>query len=212
MASSRNWCTPLQQQPSGGVMNYRWLLQRGGLESEWLRSQCDKLSRRYPDRPLCRRCPAALAVAMGAGRFLQPRMSVPGQSHESSPAAVAQVCSLHWAPGYSIRHPDVRTGVAGRLAGRPIWIGWYAVAANHAFRRGEAAHDVADDLFLPDHAAVFLSRLGQGLRHPFVPLLFQLTEPGLRPIRKIIPPIAGIDLSPLFALIGLRFLILLLGW
>ena len=61
-------------------------------------------------------------------------------------------------------------------------------------------------------AAVFLSWLGQSLRHPFVPLLFKLTEPVLRPIRKIIPPIAGIDLSPLFALIGIRFLILLLGW
>lgn len=61
-------------------------------------------------------------------------------------------------------------------------------------------------------AAVLLSWLGQGLRHPFVPLLFQLTEPVLRPIRKIIPPIAGIDLSPLFALIGIRFLVLLLGW
>ena len=61
-------------------------------------------------------------------------------------------------------------------------------------------------------AAVILSWLGQGLRHPFVPLLFQLTEPVLKPIRKIIPPIAGIDLSPLFALIGIRFLILLLGW
>ena len=61
-------------------------------------------------------------------------------------------------------------------------------------------------------ASVILSWLGQGLRHPFIPLLFQLTEPILRPIRKIIPSIAGIDLSPLFALIGIRFLVLLLGW
>jgi YggT family protein len=61
-------------------------------------------------------------------------------------------------------------------------------------------------------AAVILSWLGQGLRHPFVPLLYQLTEPVLRPIRKVIPPIAGIDLSPLFALIAIRFLVLLLGW
>jgi len=60
--------------------------------------------------------------------------------------------------------------------------------------------------------AVVLSWLGQGLRHPFIPLVFQLTEPVLRPIRKLIPPIAGIDLSPLFALIAIRFLILLLGW
>jgi len=60
--------------------------------------------------------------------------------------------------------------------------------------------------------AVILSWVGQGLRHPFVPLVFQLTEPVLRPIRKVIPPIAGIDLSPLFALIAIRFLVLLLGW
>jgi len=60
--------------------------------------------------------------------------------------------------------------------------------------------------------AVILSWVGQGLRHPFVPLINQLTEPVLRPIRRVIPPIAGIDLSPLFALIGIRFLILLLGW
>jgi len=39
-----------------------------------------------------------------------------------------------------------------------------------------------------------------------------LTEPVLKPFRRIIPPIAGIDLSPLFALIAIRFLILLLGW
>jgi YggT family protein len=60
--------------------------------------------------------------------------------------------------------------------------------------------------------AVLLSWLAQGLRHPFIPLVFQLTEPVLMPIRKVIPPIAGIDLSPLFALIAIRFLILLLGW
>lgn len=61
-------------------------------------------------------------------------------------------------------------------------------------------------------AAVIVSWLGQGLRHPFVPLLFQLTEPVLQPFRRLIPPIAGLDLSPLFALIAIRFLILLLGW
>jgi len=60
--------------------------------------------------------------------------------------------------------------------------------------------------------AVILSWIGRNLRHPFIPLVFQLTEPVLRPIRRVIPPIAGIDLSPLFALIAIRFLILLLGW
>jgi YggT family protein len=61
-------------------------------------------------------------------------------------------------------------------------------------------------------AAVILSWVGARMRHPVIPLVYQLTEPVMRPIRKVIPPIAGIDLSPVFALIGIRFLLLLLGW
>ena len=61
-------------------------------------------------------------------------------------------------------------------------------------------------------AAVILSWVGARARHPIVPLIFQLTEPVLRPFRKWIPPIAGVDLSPLFAIIAIRFLLLLLGW
>ncbi len=60
-------------------------------------------------------------------------------------------------------------------------------------------------------ASVVLSWFGQRTHHPLVPLVYQLTEPVLRPFRKIIPPIAGLDLSPLFALIAIRFLIVLLG-
>lgn len=61
-------------------------------------------------------------------------------------------------------------------------------------------------------AAVLLSWLGGRLRHPVIPLVYQLTEPVMQPIRRVIPPIAGLDLSPIFALIGIRFLLLLLGW
>ena len=60
--------------------------------------------------------------------------------------------------------------------------------------------------------AVIGSWIGQRMHHPAIPLVYQLTEPVLKPFRRIIPPIAGIDLSPLFALIAIRFLILLLGW
>lgn len=61
-------------------------------------------------------------------------------------------------------------------------------------------------------AGVILSWVGAQLRHPVIPLVYQLTEPVLRPVRKVIPPIAGIDLSPIFALIAIRFLLLLIGW
>lgn len=59
---------------------------------------------------------------------------------------------------------------------------------------------------------VILSWVGGRFRHPIVPLVFQLTVPVLRPFQKLIPPIGGIDLSPLFAMIAIRFLILLLGY
>jgi YggT family protein len=58
---------------------------------------------------------------------------------------------------------------------------------------------------------VILSWFGQKFRHPIIPLVYQLTEPVLRPFRKVIPPISGIDLSPLFVLIIIRFLLLLIG-
>lgn len=61
-------------------------------------------------------------------------------------------------------------------------------------------------------ARVIVSWIANQSRHPLIPLIYQLTEPVLRPISKLIPPIGGIDLSPLFALIALRFLLLLLGW
>lgn len=61
-------------------------------------------------------------------------------------------------------------------------------------------------------ARVIISWIGSQSRHPLIPLIYQLTEPVLRPFSKLIPPIGGIDLSPLLALIALRFLLLLLGW
>ena len=61
-------------------------------------------------------------------------------------------------------------------------------------------------------ARVIVSWVANQSRHPLIPLIYQLTEPVLRPINRLVPPIGGIDLSPLFALVALRFLLLLLGW
>lgn len=58
---------------------------------------------------------------------------------------------------------------------------------------------------------VILSWVGHGVRHPIVPLIFQLTEPVLAPIRRVLPNLGGLDLSPLVAIIGIQFLIILLG-
>jgi YggT family protein len=61
-------------------------------------------------------------------------------------------------------------------------------------------------------ARVIISWVANQSRHPLIPLIYQLTEPVLRPISKLLPPMGGVDLSPLFALIALRALLLLLGW
>ncbi|WP_438864552.1 YggT family protein [Neptunicella sp.] len=55
-----------------------------------------------------------------------------------------------------------------------------------------------------------LSWVSQGY-NPFEALLSQLTEPMLAPIRRIIPPIGGLDLSVLFLIIALQFIQILMG-
>ncbi|GAB3011162.1 YggT family protein [Bowmanella dokdonensis] len=50
-----------------------------------------------------------------------------------------------------------------------------------------------------------LSWVSQG-RNPIELVLHQLTEPMLAPIRRIIPPLGGLDLSVLVAIIALQFL------
>jgi YggT family protein len=43
--------------------------------------------------------------------------------------------------------------------------------------------------------------------NPAVAMVYALTEPLLRPFRRIIPPIGGFDISPIFALIALGALV-----
>lgn len=57
-----------------------------------------------------------------------------------------------------------------------------------------------------------LSWFSQG-RSPVEYVMHQLTEPLLRPVRSILPPLGGLDLSVLVVLIGLQFLnILFSNW
>jgi YggT family protein len=57
---------------------------------------------------------------------------------------------------------------------------------------------------------VILSWISPGTYTPASALLNSLTAPILRPIQQLLPPISGIDLSPLFALIGLQVLKMLI--
>ena len=50
---------------------------------------------------------------------------------------------------------------------------------------------------------VVLSWVGQGVHNPLTTTIYSLTEPVLRPVRRVIPTIGGMDLSPLVVLISI---------
>lgn len=53
---------------------------------------------------------------------------------------------------------------------------------------------------------VVLSFVGGDSRQPVVPLVFQLTEPVLGPIRRKLPALGGLDLSPMVAILVIALL------
>ncbi len=57
---------------------------------------------------------------------------------------------------------------------------------------------------------VILSWVNPGAYNPATVLIYRLTEPVLAPARRLIPPVGGLDLSPIAALIALQLLLILL--
>ncbi len=57
---------------------------------------------------------------------------------------------------------------------------------------------------------VILSWVSPGNYNPAVGLLYSLTSPLLRPAQKLLPPMGGLDLSPMLVMIGLVLLKMLL--
>ena len=57
---------------------------------------------------------------------------------------------------------------------------------------------------------IILSWIAPGTYNPVAALLQVIAEPVLRPFRRVIKPIGGLDISPIFAIIGLQALIILI--
>jgi len=53
-------------------------------------------------------------------------------------------------------------------------------------------------------AVVILSWIAPAGHHPAVQLLMQLTEPVMRPFRRVLPPMGGLDLSPILVFLVLN--------
>jgi YggT family protein len=54
--------------------------------------------------------------------------------------------------------------------------------------------------------AVIMSWFPVSRRNQLTITLYRLTEPVLAPIRQVLPPMGGLDLSPMVLLIGLQLL------
>ena len=50
---------------------------------------------------------------------------------------------------------------------------------------------------------IILSWISPGQYNPATAIITTLTEPVLRPARRLIPPIGGFDISPIFVIIGI---------
>ena len=58
--------------------------------------------------------------------------------------------------------------------------------------------------------SVILSWVNSGGYNPVIGLIHSLSQPVMKPIQKFIPPLGGLDLTPLFASLGLMVLKMLL--
>lgn len=56
---------------------------------------------------------------------------------------------------------------------------------------------------------IIISWVNPGAYNPITIILYKLTDPLLRPARRLIPPISGLDFSPMAVLIGLQLIIIL---
>ncbi len=53
---------------------------------------------------------------------------------------------------------------------------------------------------------IALSWIPHNPHNPIISFLYKITEPVLEPVRRVIPSIGGIDISPIVVFIGLSFI------
>jgi YggT family protein len=102
--------------------------------------------------------------------------------------ALAEIGLLYALRGFGT--PDAFTWLriaALRILTKVLWVYFYAIVLY-----------------------ALLSLIAPGQHTPISSLLASICEPILRPFRRLVPPIGGIDLSPLWACIALQALLILL--
>ncbi len=67
----------------------------------------------------------------------------------------------------------------------------------------EIADQVLWFYFIIIFVSVILSWVNPGTYNPVTSILYSLTEPIMAPVRRLIPPLGGLDLSPIFVIIAI---------
>lgn len=55
-------------------------------------------------------------------------------------------------------------------------------------------------------AKIVMTWIPHNAYHPAVQFLHKITDPVLNPVRRVVPPVMGIDFSPIIVFVGLGFL------
>jgi len=55
---------------------------------------------------------------------------------------------------------------------------------------------------------VVMSWINPGLHNPIMAVIYQITEPLMAPVRRLLPSMGGLDLSPIILLLGMRFILM----
>lgn len=88
--------------------------------------------------------------------------------------------------------------------------GEFSIWAIFVWSLAESVGSVINVFLFSVFATVIISWLNPGSYNPFVSLIYKISEPIMRPVQRLIPPIGGVDLAPMAALIVLQVLKMLL--
>lgn len=96
------------------------------------------------------------------------------------------------------------------IAGQPAAIGVVGIVGLMVIALAELLAMIINVFLFAIIVMVIMSWINPGGYNPVIGLIDSLCRPVMRPLRRIIPPMGGLDLSPLFASLGLIVLKMLL--
>lgn len=97
-----------------------------------------------------------------------------------------------------------------QIAGQPAAIGVVSVIGLIVIALAEMVAMIINVFLFAIIVMVIMSWVNPGGYNPVIGLIDSLCRPVMRPLKRIIPPMGGLDLSPLFASLGLIVLKMLL--